>query len=310
MAKEVIKNKWSTAIKIVIILAILSFIVSGFFSLFIDKDFTLKEGNIALIPVKGVIASEKLGIFGEEVADSSAIVEFIEKADKNPKIKGMIFEINSPGGSPVASEEIANAIKNTNKTTVAWIREVGASGGYWVAASSDKIVASRMSMIGSIGVLASYLEFSGLLRDYNVTYQRLVAGKYKDIGSPLKEMNIEEERLLQNYINKLHGYFISFVAENRNLPEEKVKEISTGMIYLGEEAKELGLVDVIGGKEEAKNVIESELNITAELVEYKEERTLMDLLAGIFSEQSFFVGKGIGDSLLDARNSNRLEIWT
>jgi protease-4 len=310
MAKEVMKSKWSTALKIIIILAILSFIVSGFFSLFIDKDFTLKEGNIALIPIKGVITSEKFGLFGEEVADSPTIVRFIEEADKNPKIKGMIFEINSPGGSPVASEEIANAIKNTNKTTVAWIREVGASGGYWVAASCDKIVASRMSMTGSIGVLASYLEFSGLLRDYNVTYQRLVAGKYKDIGSPLKEMNIDEERLLQNYINKLHGYFISFVAENRNLPEEKVREIATGMIYLGEEAKELGLVDVLGGKEEAKSVIESELNITAELVEYREETSLLDLLGSVFSEQSFFVGKGIGSSLLESKRSSRLEIIT
>ncbi len=307
MAEEA-KNKWYTSIKIIIILAILSFIVSWFFSSFTGAEF--KEGNVALIPIKGVITSESVGVFGQEVASSLDIVKFIEDADKNPKIKAIIFEINSPGGSPVATEEIANAVERTNKTKVAWIREIGTSGAYWIASGSDKIVASRMSFIGSIGVIASYLEFSGLLRDYNVTYERLVAGQYKDIGSPFKELNSGERKLLQKQLDKLHDYFISTVAENRNLPEEKVRELATGMFYLGEDAKEMGLVDVLGGKEEAKEIIEKELNITAEIVEYKEERSLVDLLSDIFSQQSFFVGKGIGSSILDAKNFEGIEIIT
>lgn len=308
MAKEMVKSKWGEVIKIIAILAVLSFIVSGFISFLREEDF--KEGNVALIPIKGVIASEKYGVFGEEVADSPTIVKFIEEADKNPQIKAMIFEINSPGGSPVATEEIANAIERTNKTTVAWIREIGTSAGYWVASSCDKIVASRMSMTGSIGAIVSYLEFSGLLQDYNVTYQRLIAGKYKDIGTPFKPLNVDERKLLQDYLDKMHSYFISAVANNRGLPEEKVRKIATGMFYLGEEAKEMGLVDVLGGKEEAKEIIEKELNITAEIVEYKEERRLIDLLGGVFSQQSFFVGKGIGSSLIEARNLDRVEVWT
>lgn len=308
--KDEKRSKWHRAIKIIIVIAILSFIVSWFFSLFVEENFDLKEGNVALIPIKGIIISEKYNVFGQDVADSPTIVKFIEKANKNPKIKAIIFEINSPGGSPVATEEIASAIENSNKTTVAWIREIGTSAGYWIASSSDKIIASRMSTTGSIGATISYLEFSGLLRDYNVTYQRLVAGKYKDIGTPFKALSREEEALLQKYLDKLYGYFISAVAKNRNLPEEKVRELATGMVYLGEEAKELGLVDVLGGKKEAIDIIEKELNITAELVEYKKEPTLADLLSGIFSQQSFFVGKGIGSSLLEARNYNRIEVWT
>jgi len=304
------RSKWHKAIKIIIILAILSFIVSWFFSLFMEKDFNSKRGNVALIPIKGVIMSERGSVFGQQLAASPAIVKFIEQADKNPKIKAIILEINSPGGSPVATEEIANAIKRTNKTKIAWIREIGTSGAYWIASGCDKIVANRMSFTGSIGVLASYLEFSGLLRDYNVTYERLVAGKYKDIGSPFKELNIQEKQMLQKQLDTLQGYFISTVAENRNLSEEKVRELATGMFYLGQEAKDLGLVDIIGGKEEAKQIIEQELNITAELVEYKQERTLIDLLSEVFSQQSFFVGKGIGSSILDARNYNRVEVWT
>lgn len=302
------KDKWSTAIKIIIVLAILSFIVSWFFSIFREVEF--KEGNVALIPIKGVILSEKGSSFSQDIAASPSIVRFIEEADKNPQIKGIILEINSPGGSPVATEEIANAIKKTNKTTVAWIREIGTSGAYWIASSCDKIVANRMSFTGSIGVIASYLQFSGLLRDYNVTYERLVAGQYKDIGSPFKDLNAQERQLFQKQLDKLHEYFISIVAENRNLSEDKVKELSTGMFYLGQEAKDLGLVDVLGGKEEAKEIIEKKLNITAEFVEYKEERRLIDLLSEIFSQQSFFVGKGIGNSLLETRNYNKIEVWT
>ena len=109
---------------------------------------------------------------------------------------------------------------------------------------------------------------------------------------------------------RLHDYFISAVAENRGLSEKKVREIATGMFYLGSEAKELGLVDVLGGKEEAIKIIEEELNITVELTEYKEEKRLSDLLGGIFSQQSFFIGKGIGNSLLESRNFNKFEVWT
>lgn len=303
-------GKWLAAIKIIILLAILSFIVSWFFSLFVEKDLEFEEGNVALIPIKGVILSEKTRSFGQEVTDSPTIVKFIEEADKNPKIKAIILEINSPGGSAVATEEIANAIKKTNKTSIAWIREIGTSGAYWIASSCDKIVANRMSFTGSLGVIASYLQFSGLLKDYNITYERLVAGEYKDIGSPFKDLTTQERKLLQEQLDKLHEYFIASIARNRNLPEEKVRELATGMFYLGQEAKDLGLVDVLGGKEEAKEIIEKELNTTAELVEYKEERTLIDLLSELFSQQSFFVGKGIGSSLLDSRNFNKVELWT
>lgn len=306
--KEEVRNRWATTIKIILVLMILSFIASWFLSFFTADEF--KEGNVALIPIKGVVASEKYGVFGYEIADSPTIVSFIEEADKNPKIKAIIFEINSPGGAPVATEEIANAIEKTNKTTVAWIREMGASAGYWIASSCDKIVASKMSMTGSIGATISYLEFSGFLNDYNITYQRLVAGKYKDIGTPFKTVTVDERRLLQDYLDRMHGYFISAVAKNRGLSEERVKEIATGMFYTGEEAKEMGLVDVLGGKEEAKGIIEKELNITAEIVEYKEEVRLVDLLSGMFSQQSFSVGKGIGSSLLESRNFNKIEVWT
>ena len=202
--------RWGYAVFVIILLAVLGFIAVGILSLFAGVDVDSLGGNVALIPIEGEITgSRDPGLsFGGAVAASPDIVEMIEKADKNPSIKAIIFEINSRGGSAVASQEIADAVAKTNKTKVAWIREVGASGAYWVASSTDHIVANRASITGSIGVIASYLEFPGFLERYNITYNRLVAGKYKDIGSPFKEMTSEERAVFQQTLDEMRDYFV------------------------------------------------------------------------------------------------------
>ena len=148
--------KWGYAIKILAILMILGFIASVFLSFLGSGGVGSLTANVAIIPIEGVITADSSSSFFDKSLSSQDIVELIEKADKNPQIKAIILEINSPGGSAVASEEIADAVKKTNKTTVAWIREVGASGAYWVASSTDHIVASKASITGSIGVIASF----------------------------------------------------------------------------------------------------------------------------------------------------------
>ena len=307
--KEEPSFKWGYAIFVLLTLTIIGFFIVGILSLFIGIDVESLSGNVALIPIEGVIiGSEDSGSIFESTATSQDITELIEKADKNSNIKAIVLQINSPGGSAVASEEIANAVRKTNKTTVAWIREVGASGGYWVASASDHIVASRISLTGSIGVIGSYLEFPGLLRKYNVTYQRLVSGEYKDIGSPFKEMTSEERTIFQKYLDDIRDFFVEEVAKNRNLSRKEVEKIANGLIYLGAEAKALGLVDELGSKEEAVAFIEKKEGIKAELVEYKKEKTLFDVLSEVMSQQSFFVGKGIGSAFLDKRVSSDIEI--
>ena len=220
------------------------------------------------------------------------------------------MEINSPGGSAVASEEIANAVKKTNKTTVAWIREVGASGGYWVASSTNHIVADRMSITGSLGVIASYLEFPGLLENYNVTYRRLVSGKYKDIGSPYKEMTSEEKAVFQQVIDELRDYFVSEVAKNRKMSRKDVDKAANGLFYSGLQAKELGLIDELGSKDEVIKYIEQKENIKAEIVEYKKSKSILDVFSAEMSSQSFSVGKGIGSALLDRKAASEISITT
>lgn len=295
MAKGKLKN-------VLIILAIfffVSWIVADILSIFIQ----IKPiGNVALIPIKGTILIEgTTTAFGGEVASSAEIVDFIKQADEDSSIKAILLDINSPGGSAVASKEIMTAVKRANKPTYALIREIGTSGAYWVASASDKIIADELSVTGSIGVIASYLEFNGLLERYNISYQRLVGGKYKDIGSPFKELGEDERVILQTKIDKIHEYFIGSFAENRNMSIEKAKELSTGEFYLGSEALELGLIDQTGDIETAKETIKTELNLTTvEFAEYKTTKTLIESLAGVFSDNFFFIGKGIGSALTEA----------
>ena len=290
--------RWGYAIFVVILLGFLGLMALGVISLFAGVDVESLSGNVALIHIDGVImGSEDSQSFFESTTSSLDAVELIEKADKNPNIKAIILEINSPGGSAVASEEIANAVKKTNKTTVAWIREVGASGAYWIASSADHIVANRVSITGSIGVIASYLEFPGLLERYNVTYRRLVAGKYKDIGSPFKEMTSEEASVFQQNLDVIRDYFVSEVAKNRNLNKKDVDKIANGLFYLGSQAKDLGLVDELGGKDEVIKYIDGKEDITAEIAEYKKEKGILDLLSNAMGKQFYFMGKGLGSSL-------------
>ncbi len=328
--KEEVKEKtkfWNfivcffKALKIIgaIIGGLISFLFFVFFIMIFGSMFStiggelqIPSGNVAIISLNGIITTtgDSGGLFSEDIINSKKIVKLLDKVNKNKDIKAVIFEIDSPGGSPVASEEIANAIKKLNKTTVAVIREVGASGGYWIASAANKVYASKMSVTGSIGVIASRLEFAGLLQNYNITYRRLVAGKYKDAGSPYKEMTEEEQMLYQDLLDKLHDYFIQTVAENRNLSIERVKELATGFIFLGEEAKQVGLIDEIGNREDAIKFIENKLNITAEIAEIKTRQGIFDSFADGMSKNFFYIGKGIGDSMTQTAAISKIEFIT
>lgn len=281
----------------ILMLVIFAFIFFGAISLFIPTEHII-TGNVALIPITGTITTTGQDLVGKAVS-SEDIVKFIMEADKSDKIKAIILEINSPGGEPVASDEIASAVKKANKTTVAVIREKGTSGAYWIASAADHIIANRMSVTGSIGARASYLEIAKLLEDYNVTYRRLVSAKYKDTGSPFRELLPEEQALFQNVLDKLHNEFVSAVAKNRNLPEWVVRELATGFIFLGSEAKELGLVDELGGRDEAIRYIEQTLGIKAELVEFKKKKTIFETFGEFSAKNYFSLGQGLGAKLLE-----------
>ncbi len=299
--------KWALIGGAVLFFSVILLFMIGIMALLVSPDFESLEGNVAVIPIKGEILAEDEWTLGGTTVSSTDTIELIEKAEESGSIKAVIFEINSPGGSGVASQEISDAIRRMNKPSVAWIRDEAASGAYWAASATDHIVASSMSITGSIGVIASYVEYGGVLNKYNASYERLVSGQYKDMGSPLRQMTPAEREKFQALLDGIHEEFVAAVAENRNLDTGYVKSIATGEVFLGKEAVRMGLVDEIGGKQEALNYMESQLNITPEPVSFKKRKTFFDAFSEAASRQSFHVGEGIGSSLM---RQQRIQIRT
>jgi protease-4 len=279
-------------VSLMFFLFILLFIIAAFIP---ERDLT--GGNVAVVPIKGIISTDGSADFLEDGGSPSEdIIDWIEDADKDAGTKAILLEVDSPGGSPVATDEIARAVKAAEKPVIAVIRERGASGAFWIASAADYIIANKMSLTGSIGVTSSHLEFAGLLEDYNVTYRKLSAGRYKDAGSRWKEMTPEEEQLFQRMLNEVHAAFVEEIADNRNLPIETVRDLAHGFVFTGAQAKELGLVDALGTKDDAVAYIEQSLNITADLYEFKPAKAFVEELFGI---SSYHAGRGIGAALLD-----------
>lgn len=286
------RPRWKTIVWTVLIVFLVLFIILPIISSFFSRNVL---GNVAKIPIQGIITGDGQSYLGRDTISSSTIVGFIQEADQNPQVKVIVLEINSPGGSAVASDEIAAAVKQAKKPVVAIIREVGASGGYWVASAADYIIANRMSITGSIGVLSSYLEFSGLMEKYGVSYERLVAGKYKDIGSPFTPLTAEERNILQGKLDKIHAFFIEEIASNRKLNQARVRELATGEFFLGVEAQQLGLVDELGDLSTAEEYLKQAYRLaTIEYIVYEKKPGLLDLLSSVAEDFSFSLGQGMG----------------
>lgn len=277
-------------IKKMLMISISLILLSYIFATIVSWFSGMQDGNVALISIKGPIVTHDSTLSDMTSADD--IIGYLEDAEERPEVKALLIEINSPGGSAVASDEIATKLKGINMTKVAVIREIGTSGAYWIATAADTIVANRMSVTGSIGATSSYLEIGGLLNKYNITYQRLVSAEYKDIGSPFRDLEEDEKKILEDMLERIHGFFVEAVAENRNMTLEDVEELSDGMFYLGVEAQELGLIDKLGTKEDAIQMIEKEIGEEASIYEYRRDRSILDIIAEIRSSMTQNIGIG------------------
>jgi protease-4 len=197
--------------------------------------------------------------FVYDSVSSENVIYSIKGANEDPKIKAIIIEVDSSGGSPVAGEEISNAVKNSDKPVFVTIRDIGASASYWAISSADKIWASKNSDVGSIGVTMSYLNNADSNKKEGYKFEQLSVGKFKDSGSPDVPLTKEEKDLFMRDLNIIYQNFMEAVSLNRNIPIEKVKSFADGSTVLGDKAKELGLIDEIGGMNEAKKYIEEQI---------------------------------------------------
>jgi protease-4 len=209
--------------------------------------------SIYLIKMEGVISgSQSSGLLGGASITPENIIEELIIAEKNPGVKAIIIRVNSGGGSAAASQEIFEELRKIKKPVVVSVGDICASGAYYISCAADKIVANRSSSIGSIGVIMQITNLEELYKKLGITYTTVKAGKYKDAGSPDRPLTDEELGLLQEQTFKVYDQFINDVAQSRNIPVEKVKEIATGWVYLGTEALDLGLIDKIGTYKDAE----------------------------------------------------------
>ncbi len=218
------------------------------------------ECNIAVMPIEGVIMPFGNGVSYPEFATTPRDVrDFLAALEYETMIEGILFEINSPGGTPVASEAIASDISMIEMPNLALVGDIAASGGYMIAAAADSIIASPMSDVGSIGVTMSYVEESKKNEKDGLTYVPLNSGEFKDIGSPNKPITDEERTLLEAQLDEVHNYFIDLVSRYRDIDRESVAALADGSTMTGKQALEKKLIDHLGGREEAKRIFAERL---------------------------------------------------
>ena len=182
---------------------------------------------------------------------SNILEDTLRYAKDDAAIKGLFIDVDSGGGSPVAGEEIAKAIRRFGRPSVAVIHEVGASAGYLVASAANTVFASENSNVGSIGVTSSYLSYAEKDKKDGITYEQLSSGPFKDMYSPDKPLTKAERDLIMRDIKISHDIFVNLVAEYRHQPPEKIYALADGSAMMGAQALESGLIDEIGGTQEA-----------------------------------------------------------
>lgn len=245
---------------------------------------TITQNKIAVISLTGTIQSESSSFFfgGSAITPESVRTE-LERAKEDTGVKAIVLQINSPGGSVAASQEIVNLLEQVKKPIVVSMSDLAASGGYYISAGTDKIVASPGTLVGSIGVISEMPNLKGLFDKLGIGMQVFVAGEHKDMYAGFRELTPEEKVIMQDMTDQLYEEFIQVVAKGRNLSEDKVREIATGQLYTGIQAKELGLVDELGGLQTAIDVAASLAGISKPEVEYYKPQTpsLINSLLGL-----------------------------
>ncbi len=217
---------------------------------------TFCRDKIAVIDVDGMILNAKAGgLLGGGDNMMSTFRERLDAARDDRRVKAVVLRINSPGGAVTASDimyqDILNFRKDTGKPVVACMMDVAASGGYYLAMAADRTFAHPTTVTGSIGVIMSLYNASGLFQMLGVTSTPIKSGPNKDIGNPARAMTDEERAILQGMVDGFYGQFVQVVARGRGMPEERVRALADGRVFTGLDAHKLGLVDEVGYLEDA-----------------------------------------------------------
>ena len=227
-------------------------------------------GKIAVIPLSGTIAgASQQGLLTSSGITLSLVRGYLHKAEDDGSVKAVVLRIESPGGSAAASQEIAAEIlrfkEESGKPVVVSMGNMAASGGYYISAYADRIVANPATLTGSIGVISEFIYIEGLLEKLGLEMEIIKAGKYKDMG--IYPLTDEERQIMQAITDDLYEQFVDAVAEGRHLSPETVRNLATGQLYIGTQALSLGLVDELGGLDRAIELAAELAGVTAPVVE-------------------------------------------
>ena len=276
------KKRTKIIIGVVVGIALLFYLAVVAILLF-GTDIGSSGDKVAVISLSGPIAAEgEEGLMASVTITPDFVREQLDRAKNDSAVKAVVVKINSPGGAVAASQEIAQEIKRMEKPIVIFMGDMVASGGYYISAPADKIVAKKGTLTGSIGVISQFMDLSGLYEKLGIKTQTIKSGKHKDMFS--RELTEEEQKLWQTLSDELYGQFIEEVAEGRNLDVEEVKKLATGELFSGTQAKKLGLVDVLGNYQDAVDEAAKLAGIEEPIVEEYPERTFFE---SIFSLSSY-----------------------
>lgn len=236
------------------------------------------KNRIAVLYAEGEISS---GTGTEGIQDKYLIAE-IEKLRKNDKVKAVVFRVNSPGGSAYASEQIWKAISDlkAEKPVVVSMSDVAASGGYYISCNASKIVAEPTTITGSIGIFGMMPNFQGTAQKIGISTDIVKTNKYGDFGTITRAMRDDEKVVLQQYIEQGYDLFVTRCAEGRNIPKDTLMLYAEGRVWTGNQAKEIGLIDELGGINDAINIAADLADLGSDFItrEYPKQRTFIEEL--------------------------------
>ncbi len=256
----------STSVKIIIALFFLVFVANVVV-------LSIERGNVALIKISGIIDSQKV----------KGWIDDIKSVENDDGYKGVILEINSPGGGACASERLYMAVRRLSrvKPTVALIDSLGASGAYFVSCGADKIVAYPASVVGSIGVVFERLNVSALSKKLGVSAFVVKSGPLKDVGNPFRPPTRQDRKMLQEVVNSIYMVFLKAVSKSRHIPLDKLKPYANGSVFSGVSALRMGLVDSVDGRRGAINEIKALAHIRSVSIDvFKPRKTILERVMG------------------------------
>ncbi len=229
------------------------------------------SGEIALVHIQGMLL------------DSRDIVRQLSSYRQNPGVRGVILRIDSPGGAVAPAQEVYDEVmklRAEHKTVYASLGAIAASGGYYIACAADYVLANPGTLTGSIAAVMAFSNVEELAKKIGVASVVIKSGKYKDVGSPLRAMKPEEQKLLQNVVDDVHQQFIHAVAKGRGLTVSEVSAIADGRIMTGQQALALKLIDETGGLEKTIELLAKKIGVEGkpEIIEEKEKLPFLDWL--------------------------------